>query len=204
VNWTAIAAAYLIGGLPFSYWVVRWSRGIDLRLEGSHNPGATNALRVAGVGSGLVTLALDVLKGVAAIALARALSVPESQLGAVAFAAVAGHAFPVWLRFRGGKGVAAATGVYLSLVPSALAIALAVFLGVVAAGRVVALGSIAAAIAVPVAQWALDRWSDPSAGLDPMIGWSAGIAALVVARHRSNLSRLWTARRAGQREQEES
>lgn len=204
MNWTAMAAAYLIGGLPFSYWVVRWSRGVDLRLEGSQNPGATNALRVAGVRSGLVTLFLDVLKGVVAIVLARALAVPESDLGAVALATVAGHAFPVWLRFRGGKGVAAATGAYLTLVPGALVVALAVFFGVVAAGRVVALGSIAAAITVPLAKLVLDRWSDPSATLDPMIGWSAGIAVLVVARHRSNLSRLWRARRSSHREQEEA
>ena len=204
MNWVAIVAAYLIGGLPFSYWVVRWSRGLDLRLEGSRNPGATNALRVAGVRSGLATLTLDVLKGVAAIVLARALTVPEGELGAVALAAVAGHAFPVWLRFRGGKGVAAATGAYLTLVPGALAVALAVFAGVFAAGRVVALGSIAAAITVPVVQLALGRWQDPAAALDPMVVWSSAIAVLVVVRHRSNLSRLWNRRRSLSRERGES
>ncbi|MDH3404674.1 MAG: glycerol-3-phosphate 1-O-acyltransferase PlsY [Acidobacteriota bacterium] len=188
----ALAAAYLLGGLPFGYWIVRWRRGLDLRRVGSRNPGATNALRAGGVSIGAITLLLDVLKGVAAVALARALGTPHALLGAVALAAVVGHAFPVWLGFRGGKGVATATGAYLVLAPSALAAAVAVFCLALAASRIVALGSIAAAVTVPLALVALARWGAPGAALDPLLPWSVAIGALVVARHRSNLVRLWT------------
>ena len=121
--WVALAAAYLIGGLPFGFWLVRWQHpGTDLRLLGSGNPGATNALRVGGRTVGLVTLMLDILKGVAAVDLARRCGVEGSALGAVAAAAVVGHVAPIWLGFRGGKGVATACGGLAMLTTSVIMI----------------------------------------------------------------------------------
>jgi glycerol-3-phosphate acyltransferase PlsY len=197
----AVCAAYLLGGLPFSYWVVRWLQGADLRELGSGNPGATNVLRVAGPLSGLLALGLDILKGWIAVELARRLGVAVTDLGPVALAVVVGHAFPPWLRFHGGKGVAAAAGVLLALAPAALAVAAAVFVVVVATSRIVSLGSMAAAVAVPVAHWGLRHWRPDAAGTEvpqdeSMIGWLVLISVFVVVRHRGNLRRLWTGREA--------
>lgn len=193
--WVAVGAAYLIGGLPFSYWLVRWRRpGSDLRLLGSGNPGATNALRVGGKSIGLLTLVLDVLKGFLAVELARRMGVEPAMLGAAAFAAVVGHVAPIWLGFRGGKGVATASGSLLSLAPWALAIAALVFAVMVVATRIVAVSSIAAALTLPLAQWVLiggesaEGWS--------VIVWILLISLLVVGRHRANLRRLLSGREA--------
>ena len=193
--WTAVAAAYLIGGLPFSYWLVRWRRpGHDLRLLGSGNPGATNALRVAGARIGLLSLVLDVLKGFLAVELARALGVAPSLLGAAALAAVVGHIAPIWLGFRGGKGVATASGGLLGIAPLALGVAALVFAVMLLATRIVALSSIAAALTLPLAQWVLIG-RQPEEGWS-VIGWILLISLLVVVRHRANLRRLLSGREA--------
>jgi len=193
--WLSIAAAYLIGGLPFSYWLVRWQRpGSDLRLMGSGNPGATNAFRVGGRTIGLVTLVLDILKGLVAVELARVLGIEASLLGATALAAVVGHIAPVWLGFRGGKGVATATGGLASLAPGALAVAGMVFIVMLLATRIVAVSSIAAALTLPLAAWVLMS-PGPDAGWSVIV-WILLISLLVVARHRANLRRLLSGREA--------
>lgn len=188
--WLVVLTAYLIGGLPFSYWLVRWQRpGSDLRLLGSGNAGATNALRVGGKAIGLSTLTLDVLKGWVSVELARELGIDGSALGAVAAAAVVGHVAPIWLGFRGGKGVATAGGGLLSLAPWAVAAAAIVFLVVVVATRIVALGSVAAALTLPLAHWLTEV---PLAAGQPVIGWIVLISLLVVGRHQANLRRWWS------------
>lgn len=192
----AVGLAYLIGGLPFSYWVVRWRRGTDVRQLGSGNPGATNALRVGGPASGLLALALDILKGYAAVELARRLGVRFADLGPVALAVVVGHAYPLWLRFHGGKGVAATAGVLLAIAPLALAAAAIVFVAVVASTRIVSLASITAAVTVPAAHWWLSGRAAAAPEDHTMIGWLALISVLVVVRHRGNVRRLWAGREA--------
>lgn len=184
----AVGAAYLLGGLPSAYLLVRWRHGTDIRLVGSGNPGATNALRVAGVGVGLVSLVLDVLKGYLAVEIGRQLGVVGAGLGAVALAAVLGHVFPIWLSFRGGKGVATAAGSFAALTPAGLAAGMTAFLLVLALTRVVASGSIAAALSVPAATlFAPQSWQGEP-GVWP---WICLITLLVVGRHHENLRRVW-------------
>jgi glycerol-3-phosphate acyltransferase PlsY len=190
VSWLAITAGYLIGSLPFGYWLVLWNRGVDLRSEGSGNLGATNALRVAGASTGLATLILDVLKGYLAVELALGLGVSQFVVGAVALAAVVGHSFPPWLRFRGGKGVATAAGALVGVTPAALSVAGVAFVLVLALSRFVSLGSIAAAATVPVAHIAVVGY-DGSSSDGSVILWIGLISLLVVARHHANLRRLW-------------
>jgi len=185
-----LAGAYALGSVPWSVWVARWTRGIDVRTVGSGNPGATNVLRSAGRGPGIAALAGDVLKGVLAVLLARLLAPSAAWLGLAALAAVCGHVFSVFLDFRGGKGVATAAGALGTVSPPAFLVALAVFAVVVGLTRYVSLGSIVAALAFPVALWLL-----PGPGVDAeariaILTSSTLIALLVVARHRSNLERL--------------
>ncbi len=180
----AVAFAYVLGGLPSSYWMVRWRQGSDVRLVGSGNPGATNVLRVAGVSAAVPVLVVDVGKGVLAIVAARWLGLGETQLGAVGAAAVVGHIFPVWLRFKGGKGVATAGGVFVALAPIAFGVAALAFLVVVVATRIVSLASLAAAVALPIVLWRLGA-ADPA-----LIAWSVLIAGIVAARHHENIGRL--------------
>jgi glycerol-3-phosphate acyltransferase PlsY len=191
MTWVAVAFAYLIGSLPFSAWLVRWSRGADVRLLGSGNPGATNALRVAGVRVGLATLVLDIAKGYVAVRVAQALGVEGGLLGAIALTAVVGHVYPVWLRFRGGKGVATAAGTFLILAPVALVVGLVVFAVVFAISRVVSLGSVAAAVTVPAVEYVVAARGGGSTELESMIFWLGLITLLVVARHHANLRRVW-------------
>ena len=192
----AVVAAYLMGGLPFSSWLVRWSTGADVRLVGSGNPGATNALRVGGVRVGLATLVLDIAKGYAAVFLARGLGVEESLLGAVALAAVVGHVYPVWVRFHGGNGVATAAGAFLILAPLPLAVAAAVFGLVFGVSRVVSLSSVAAAVTVPAVEYVTTGRGGGSTELEPVILWLVLISLLVVARHHANLRRAWAGEEA--------
>jgi acyl phosphate:glycerol-3-phosphate acyltransferase len=189
LTFVAFAAAYLIGGLPFSVWVVRWRLpGADLRRLGSGNPGATNALRVGGKAVGLWVLAFDVSKGFAAVELARALGVEPRLLGAAALAAVVGHIASIWLGFRGGKGVATAAGGLVSLAPPAIVAASSIFVLVVLATRIVALGSVAAAVTLPIAEWLAVGIQEPAARA--MVLWVLLISLLVLARHGANLRRM--------------
>jgi glycerol-3-phosphate acyltransferase PlsY len=185
-----LAAAYLLGALPFSVWIAKWTRGIDVRTVGSGNPGATNVLRSAGRGPGIAALACDVLKGIAAVGLARLVTPSPAWLGWAALAAVVGHVFSVFLDFRGGKGVATAAGALGAVSPAATLVALAIFVVIVAATRYVSLGSVVGAIAFPVALWVIaGRELDAGARLS-LLASSSLIGLLIVVRHRANLGRL--------------
>ncbi len=191
----AVVAAYLLGSAPFSYLVVRVHRGIDVRTIGSRSAGATNVLRASGRWAALLALLLDAAKGSAAVVAARALDAGPWWLAAAAVAAVVGHMFPLFLAFRGGKGVATAAGVLALLLPWAGLGALAVFVVLVAWKRYVSLGSIAAAASLPVltaARWWSGAFTDADGadhGLALLAGVSA-IAVLVIVKHRTNLARL--------------
>ncbi|HUG54988.1 MAG TPA: glycerol-3-phosphate 1-O-acyltransferase PlsY [Vicinamibacteria bacterium] len=177
----ALLLAYLLGSIPFSYLVAR-RRGVDVRAVGSGNVGATNVLRNVGRAAGLAAFALDFLKGTAATAIASRAGGPV--VGAVAAAvAVLGHMYPVWLSFRGGKGVATGAGAFLPLMPVPTAIGLVLFAAVAALTRYVSLGSVVGASALPVSAFLL---SGPS----PAAWSSSVVAALIVWKHRSNLGRI--------------
>lgn len=179
-----LAGAFVVGAVPFSYLLARL-RGVDLRAIGSGNIGATNLARAAGAGWGVAGLLLDAAKGSAAVALARlAPGGGPAWLPAVAgLAAVLGHNFTPFLRFRGGKGVATGAGAFALLAPGPLLMAAALFAVTFAATRIVALGSIAAAAALPIAIHLLHR--------DPVLSaCAAAQAVLIVARHHANIGRL--------------
>lgn len=184
-----IVGSYLLGGVPFSYLIVRWRLGKDVRTLGSGNAGATNVLRTTGVMAGVVTLILDVLKGSTAVGAADLLGAPAGVGAACGVAAVLGHVYPVYLGFRGGKGVATAAGVLGVLSPLPTLIAFAVFTVVVIPSRLVALASVSSAASYPLAAWAVSRlgWIEARQWLFEA---SAVIAALIIWKHRSNLRRL--------------
>jgi glycerol-3-phosphate acyltransferase PlsY len=189
-----VVTAYLIGSIPFSFLVARAFGVHDVRLLGSGNVGATNVLRSAGKAAGALALLLDVGKGAAAAALAGRLAPGEPALpAAAALAAVVGHTFPVWLRFRGGKGVATGLGAFAPLAPAAALGAVAAFALVALATRFVSLGSVAGAVCLAAVALVLR-------GRDPVALAALLSAALVVFRHRSNLRRILggTERRVGQ------
>jgi len=185
-----LLAAYLLGALPWSVWIARWTRGIDVRTVGSGNPGATNVLRSAGRGPGIAALAADVLKGVAAVVLARLVAPSPAWLGWAALAAVCGHVFSAFLGFRGGKGVATAAGALGAVSPEALAVALVVFAATVALSRYVSLGSILAAVTFPIALWLLAGPALDAEARASLAVTSSLIALLVLVRHRANIERL--------------
>lgn len=195
-----IAAAYLIGSIPFSFLVVRAVAGRDIRQEGSGNVGATNVLRTTGKVPGIVALALDIVKGWGAVALAKWLvarpdwpweythgapltETPSFWIASAAVLAVVGHIFPVWLKFRGGKGVATAAGVFLALDPRAIGAAMIVFIIVLIVTRYVSLASIIAAASLPL--WI--RFGAPPAAITIA---AVVIALIVIAKHHTNLARL--------------
>ena len=187
-----VVLAYLIGSIPFSFLIVKLVAHKDVRRVGSGNVGATNAMRAAGKAAGVVALLLDVAKGVAAVLIARRLGAAPGGVGLVGAAAVAGvlgHCYPIWLGFRGGKGVATSAGAMGALAPPAMAMTLIAFLVVVSWKRYVSLGSMVAASLFPVFILASQRlgWE----GADPWL-FLAGvlIAVIVVVKHRSNLERL--------------
>jgi glycerol-3-phosphate acyltransferase PlsY len=180
----AVAAAYLIGSIPFSFLVARAFGVRDVRRVGSGNVGATNVLRSAGRAAGALALLLDLGKGAAASALAGRLAPGDAVLPAVAAVlAVLGHMFPVWLRFEGGKGVATGLGAFAPLAPRPAVFAVLVFALVAASTRYVSFGSVAGALALAALALALR-------GPDPVALAAALTAVLVVFRHRSNLRRI--------------
>ena len=187
-----IGLAYLIGSIPFALLLARrW--GSDLRQVGSGNLGAANVWRASGVTAGLLVALLDIGKGAASVLLAERLNGGGPGVPAAAgVAAIVGHIYPVWLRFRGGKGVATACGVCGVLTPLAAAPALVIFLVSVSTTKYISVGSVAASVALPPIAYATG-----SPGL--VVGAAAAASALVVFRHRSNLARLrnGTERRIG-------
>lgn len=181
----AVAAAYLLGSFPTGFLVGR-ARGVDLRAHGSGNIGATNAFRVLGRAAGSVVLVVDALKGAGAVFATRAI-VPESarEWAAVAagLAAILGHNYTVWLRFRGGKGVATSAGVLCALAPGPLGVSAATWLIVAWMSRYVSLASIASAVALPLGAVIL--------GVSPPVrAFTILAAGLAIARHRANIRRL--------------
>jgi glycerol-3-phosphate acyltransferase PlsY len=181
----ALLLAFLLGAVPFSFLIAK-ARGVDIRTLGSGNIGATNLARAAGPVLGAVGLLLDAAKGAAAVLLARWMTggVPGSGGEAAAgVLAILGHNFTPFLRFRGGKGVAAGAGVFAVLAPGALLVALAVFLLAAGLSRAVALGSVLGALALPLAAHLLRGDRD-------VVLAAVAVAALTVVRHRSNLMRL--------------
>lgn len=194
--------SYLLGSIPFGFLLVKTFRGQDIRLSGSGNIGATNVVRSGARGLGAATLVLDAAKGALAVWFAwwiarsplneptvlsfyHPYQVPPIRLMALAaLFAVGGHVFPVWLKFKGGKGVATALGVFSLLFPEAVLISLAIFIIVLALSRYVSLGSILAALAFPVAAWLLyhPEWTSLMLG--------AGVSLLVILKHQQNIRRL--------------
>jgi glycerol-3-phosphate acyltransferase PlsY len=182
INGGTLLLAYLLGSLPFSYWVAR-RHGVDVRAVGSGNVGATNVLRSAGRAAGAMAFVLDALKGTCACLLGGWVQ-PHGWLAPSAAAiAVAGHVYPVWLRFRGGKGAATGLGAFVLLAPLATAGALVVFAVVLLGTRYVSLSSMLAAVTLPALASML--------GASPAVGLcSAAVAALIVMRHRINALRI--------------
>ncbi|HEX6987523.1 MAG TPA: glycerol-3-phosphate 1-O-acyltransferase PlsY [Planctomycetaceae bacterium] len=190
----AVAAAYLVGSIPFGLLIARYWHGVDVRKHGSGNIGATNVGRVLGRKWGVACLMLDFLKGLLpTLLLPRLVPLPSDWLGPAAVAcgaaAIAGHVFPVWLGFRGGKGVATGAGVAVVVSwPAALAAA-AAFAVVFAAKRIVSLASIVAATVYAAVTLALLR--EPFARENwAMAAFAVAIPALIVARHGDNIRRL--------------
>src|SRR5467141_1583611 len=184
-----LAAAYFLGSIPFGLILAKLFAGSDIRKSGSGNIGATNVARVAGPAAGILTLALDVAKGAAAVWLAgRFTEQSSTAMTLAAVAALIGHCFPVWLKFKGGKGVAPALGVFLMVAPLAALGALLVFILVCLVWRYVSLGSVAAAAAMPLLMYFL--WA-PHHAPPPAITFGAlGVAMLIVYKHDANLQRL--------------
>lgn len=181
----SVLAAFLVGGIPFGYLLVRWKTGEDVRVKGSGNIGATNVLRTTGRAVAVATLVLDIAKGLFAVWLADRLSEGSPLwMSLAALAVMAGHAFPVFLKFHGGKAVASFIGAFLYLTPIPMLAALAVFVIVVAATRQISMGSIVAAGSLPLATWLIEH---PPA----IVIFSTLAAALfVIYRHRSNIARI--------------
>jgi acyl phosphate:glycerol-3-phosphate acyltransferase len=192
-NWInlsiSIVAAYLLGSIPFSYLFGKM-RGIDIRQHGSGNVGATNALRVLGTRTGVITLLLDMGKGILAVEIGRLL-LPEANEGyyiLVAIAAIIGHVFTVFLKFKGGKGVATSAGVFIDLLPIACLITLLVFIAVVIISKYVSLGSITAALFL----WGyvlIDNIRDNFGGWQYLALVSL-VSGFIILRHKSNIGRL--------------
>lgn len=204
-----IVISYLLGSIPFGYLLVKIFRGQDIRATGSGNIGATNVARSGAKGLGILTLLLDALKGFVAVAHAShwahthlqhgdiQLSNPDLAANAMAIAAlsaIVGHVFPVWLKFKGGKGVATALGVFILLFPRALLVSLMIFIVSVAISRYVSLGSILATISLPIAAVFLE----PSAH-HVRAGWTinwgtmlpvCATCLLIILKHHENIRRL--------------
>jgi glycerol-3-phosphate acyltransferase PlsY len=191
----AIIVAYCIGSVPFAWLLARRWGATDLRSTGSGNLGAANVLRASGVTAGVLVAALDVTKGAASVLLASRLANNTGAVAAAGLAAIVGHIYPLWLRFRGGKGVATACGVFWVLTPLAAPPALAIFIATVGFTKYVSLGSVLASLALPPMAYAT---GSPL----PVVGAACAACVLIVFRHRSNVVRLRTGteRRLGRRD----
>ena len=187
----ALILAYLLGSIPFGYLLVKFKSGTDIRETGSGGTGATNVSRKAGKGAGVLTLVLDALKGFVAVWVARWLGGDAWVIAGAAVLAVVGHCFPVWLKFKAGKGVATGLGVFLAIVPWAVLASFVVFALLFWRTRYVSLGSICAAASIPL--WALLQhqfWQSlPDVG--PTLAALCVAAAIIIAKHTENIQRLW-------------
>jgi glycerol-3-phosphate acyltransferase PlsY len=192
-DFLAVLAAYLMGSIPFAQLLSK-RRGIDLRRVGSGNVGASNVLRTLGVRPAVLAMMLDAVKGTVAVLVAQRLTNGVVAPVVAGLASMIGHVYPVWLRFRGGKGVATAAGAFAVLAPVAAAVAAGAFLLTVALTRFISVGSMVAALTL--AGWAIASDAPTIVGIGAAIG-----AALVLIGHRANVVRLVTGteRRVGQR-----
>jgi len=184
VRWLGLVAAYLIGAIPIGYIVARLTGGLDIRASGSGGIGATNVLRTVGKGPAIATLVGDVAKGFIAVSVACAFDASPAWAAAGAVLAIAGNCWPVFLRFRGGKGVATGFGAFLALAPWATVPAALVFAVVVATFRYVSLGSVMAVACLPIGVLALGY---PR----PFVAAAVATAIIIVYRHRENVARLF-------------
>jgi glycerol-3-phosphate acyltransferase PlsY len=179
-----VAIAYLLGAIPFGYLLVRLKTGSDVRSKGSGNIGATNVLRTSGRAAGITTLLLDIAKGWFAVWIAGRLTGHDLfWMSVAALAVMAGHAYPVFLGFKGGKAVASFVGAFLCLTPWALAVEAVIFVVIVAWTRHISMGSIVGAATFPLAIWLVCKLAIPAV--------AAAIAgAFIIYRHSSNIHRL--------------
>lgn len=180
----ALVAAYLIGAIPFGVVLTRLAGVGDVRASGSGNIGATNVYRTFGRRLGLLTLVMDALKGLVPVLLASSLlDFSSSQVAMVAAAAFLGHCYPIYLGFKGGKGVATALGIYLVLSPLSVLGALLLFAAILWRWRYVSLASVSAAAAIPLLVGVFERsW--------PLVLATLFISTMVIVRHRANIERL--------------
>ena len=190
MNIIALILAYLLGSIPFGYLLVKLTSGADIRETGSGGTGATNVSRKAGKGAGVLTLVLDALKGFAAVWVARWLGADAWVIAGAAVLAVVGHCFPVWLKFKAGKGVATGLGVFVAIVPCAVLGAFAVFALLFWRTRYVSLGSICAAASIPLWTLLQHRFVAPVADLVPVLTALCVAAAIIIAKHSENIQRL--------------
>ncbi len=175
--------AYLFGALPFGLLVAK-SRGIDIRQQGSGNIGATNVFRCVGKGWGIFTFILDAFKGFVPAFVFPRLATLDPEYGVLfGFAAIIGHSFPVYLKFKGGKGVATSAGMLLGVAPLAVLVGFICWVVCMVASRYVSLSSIIAAVAVAISVWVQDK------GMAVNIALTV-LAVLVVWLHRANIKRL--------------
>ena len=187
-------AAFLSGSIPFGLLVVKMAGKGDVRKSGSGNIGATNVMRAGGKALGIATLLLDVTKGFGPVLAAKLAGLPAHMLAFVALAAVLGHMFTPWLRFKGGKGVATALGVALAYHPLMVLPSMAAFLLLVFVFRYVSLGSVVSALVlVPAAAGVFGPWFCLQVAEQydswPLVAWTL-LAFLVIERHKANIKRL--------------
>ena len=185
MSWIPLAAlSYLIGSIPFGVWLAKRAAQLDIRKRGSGNIGATNVAREVGLGWGMLTLLLDGLKGLVPVVLAR-WSHPGSEgcVAAMALTALLGHQYSVFLRFRGGKGVATATGAFVAIAPLPTVAGLMLFVLLVSVSGFVSVGSLGATAMMPLLLW----WAGQGGAL---VGASAAMAGMIWARHCENIKRL--------------
>jgi len=179
--------AYFLGSIPVGKIISNRIAGLDITGIGSRNIGATNVSRVVGIKWGIVTLLLDMCKGLIPILILRSVSNDQAAIffwtAIVAIASIAGHQFSVFMNFKGGKGVATALGVYIAVSPVAVLVALGIFISVVLLSNFISLGSITAALCLPIVIYLLGK---PC----PLVIASIAIAAMILARHHSNIDRL--------------